>query len=188
MAAKGLEKVVFFDRDGTLSLDNGYTVRPEDLKIYPGAGESVGRLQKAGFRVVLVTNQSAVGRGMATAAAVEATNAECLRQLRAESPDAVVDRVCYCPHAPEENCLCRKPRTGMIDGLPFGYDPKRSWMVGDKCIDLEFGVNAGLPLAHCVLVFSGEGRSELERAKERFDTGFQTAEGIRAAGEIILRQ
>jgi len=157
-------KVVFLDRDGTINRDEGYTVRPEDLKIYPGAGIAVGRLKAAGFTTVLVTNQSAVGRGIATLSDVEETNNECKRQLVLEDARAAIDFVCLCPHAPDERCGCRKPLTGMIAELDFEYIVQDSWLVGDKGIDIEFGRNLKLSQTHCVLVRTGYGAHEEKAA------------------------
>ncbi len=187
MSASAGEKVVFLDRDGTLNIDRGYTTDPRDLAIYPGAGAALGKLKAAGYRTVIVTNQSAIGRGMATRADVEATNAECLSQLKAEDSRAVIDVVRYCPHAPEESCSCRKPKTGMVDELPFEFDAGQSWIVGDKCLDLELGVNLGLPPGQCILVLTGEGGRELELAHDRLGSAVQVAADIGEAAERILQ-
>lgn len=179
-------QAVFLDRDGTLSIDKGYTTKPEELFIFPGAGLAVARLKRAGFHTVIVTNQSAIGRGMCERSAVEACNAECLRQLQAEDPDAKIDAVCLCPHAPEANCECRKPKPGMIAQLKMKIAFEHSWVVGDKCLDLEFGLNAGLPIEHCLLIQTGEGQEQSQLARERWGEKVKICENMESAANTIL--
>ena len=134
------KKIVFLDRDGTISADSGYTAKPCDMHILPKSGKGIALLKQAGFTVVVVTNKSAIGRGFASVEDVMATNRECQLQLEAEDNNAFVDQVLFCPHKPEDNCHCRKPKTGMIDFLnpPYNFDVKSCWMVGDKISDLDF--------------------------------------------------
>lgn len=150
-ACPSLRKVVFLDRDGTLNVDHGYVFFPERLEIFPGIGVALAQLKAAGFDLVIVSNQSAIGRGMCSVADVEATNRELQRQLCLEDSNAKLDRILYCPHAPEDCCGCRKPGIGMLSGAipPVEFDKNQSWMIGDKDIDVEFGENLGLPKTHC---------------------------------------
>ena len=150
--------VVFLDRDGTLNVDYGYVTRPDRLVLIQGAAEAVALCQQSGHMVVLVSNQSAIGRGMATVADVEDTNRVLCQMLLAENPAAVIDHILYCPHAPKDACSCRKPKIGLLTAANTfpEYDRERSWVVGDKDSDMEFGRNAGLPLAHCLLVTAAE--------------------------------
>ena len=106
---------VFLDRDGTLNRDTGYVRRPEDVKLLPGSGEAVRLLNETGFKVVLVTNQSGVARGLMTTEEVDDVN-ERLCELLADF-DARIDGVYYCPHLPDgtmpqftRECDCRKPK------------------------------------------------------------------------------
>ncbi len=179
-------KVVFLDRDGTINRDEGYTVRPVDLQIFAGAGAAVGALKRAGYTVVVVTNHSAVGRGMATLTAVEATNEECRRQLLAEDPAATIDAICVCPHSPSEKCRCRKPLTGMLESLSFGWNPEESWMVGDKLIDIQFGRNLGVTAERCILVRTGHGSLEEEAGKVREAGRFRAVDDLPAAVTLIV--
>ncbi len=180
----GERAIVFLDRDGTISDDKGYTCRPADMRIFPGAGRAVGALKRSGFLVVVVTNQSAVGRGMATEAEIVATNEECLRQLLLEDDSAHVDRLCFCPHLPDDGCSCRKPLPGMVlnNSFPWIYSRSRSWVVGDKPSDLEFGLALGIPAAQCILVLTGEGARERAGVGDRFPT---TANLTDAAAMIV---
>ncbi len=184
----GANKTVFLDRDGTISIDEGYTSRPEDMRIYTGAGKALGRLKEAGFRLVVVTNQSAIGRNFATVADVEATNQECLRQLEAEDAAATIDAVLYCPHLPSAGCSCRKPKAGLLDQLSWGFPAAESYLIGDKCSDIEFGMNAGLALGNCILVETGEGGTERETVKARFGDGVPAVADLETATELILRK
>ena len=179
------KRTVFLDRDGTVSIDRGYTCRPEDMRIYPGAGRAVARLKEAGFQVAIVTNQSAIGRGMASAEAVERTNDECLRQLLEEAPAAKVDWVAYCPHSPEDNCECRKPKTGMVNNLPWAPATSESWLVGDKFSDLRFGLNLGIPPQQCLLVLTGDGKAELDQCRGMIGPALRIAADLTEAAAII---
>ena len=183
------EPIVFVDRDGTISIDHGYTVNPEDLKIFPGAGLALGALKRAGFLVVIVTNQSAIGRGMATREQVDSTNRECLSQLLAEDPDATVDLVCLCPHAPNQDCDCRKPKPGMVVNpeFPFVFKPESCWMIGDKLIDIEFGLALGLPATNCLMVFSGEGKEGAPELASPELANIGKFTGLCAAAEFIVK-
>jgi len=162
-----LQRVALIDRDGTLNIDKGYLTDPAGVELIPGVANAVGDLKLAGFLVAIVSNQSAINRGMGSKRDVDATNTEVLRQLESENSAAKIDQVVYCPHTPEDKCLCRKPLTGMFqDLLPqFRVKPAEYWMFGDKRADIEFGLNLGLPPEHCFLVLTGEGKNELEKAR-----------------------
>ena len=140
-------RIVFLDRDGTVNVDFGYVSRPDDVVLLAGAAEAIGRLKRAGYIVVIVSNQSAIGRGMASAAQIEATNDRLCELLRAADTAAIIDLIVYCPHAPEDRCLCRKPQTGLSKGVEekWSFSPTSCWIVGDKMSDIEFGINLGIP-------------------------------------------
>ncbi|MFN8389027.1 MAG: HAD-IIIA family hydrolase [Bdellovibrionota bacterium] len=182
------ENIVFLDRDGTLCHDQGYTVRPEDMSIVAGAGRAVGKFVRAGYRAVVVTNQSAIGRGMADRDAVERTNEECLRQLHTEDPDGKISLVLYCPHHPDENCDCRKPKVGMVRSasFPWAFDPEKCWMIGDKTLDLLFGRALGIPASRCVLVLTGDGQKERAKAVSAVGPELRIAEDVCAAADFIV--
>jgi histidinol-phosphate phosphatase family protein len=105
---------VFLDRDGTLNIDTGYITDPELIEPLPFAAEGLARIKSLGFQTIIVTNQSAIGRGMAKREDVDATNLELLRKLSVINSQATIDHVLYCEHAPKDNCDCRKPNTGMV--------------------------------------------------------------------------
>ncbi|MCB0360322.1 MAG: HAD-IIIA family hydrolase, partial [Bdellovibrionales bacterium] len=107
-------RFVFLDRDGTLNVDHGYVFDPDLVELIPGAARAVGDLKRAGFSVVVVSNQSCVGRGMCDEGAVQRTNDRLRELLRGADPDAVLDGVYVCFHAPEDQCSCRKPKPGLV--------------------------------------------------------------------------
>lgn len=154
--------IVFLDRDGTINVDTGYVCNPDEVVLLDGAAEAIALLKKAGYLVIIVTNQSAIGRGYASSDDVEATNARVLELLRAAYPDAEIDEVLYCPHSPDDACPCRKPERGMLDGhgvaaigIPLEFSAEElseAWIVGDKMSDLEFGKNIGIPFERRILL------------------------------------
>lgn len=157
------QPTVFLDRDGTLNIDAGYVTRPECVVLIDGAATSVGRLKRAGFTVVVVSNQSAIGRGFATEEAVQRTNERLQELLVAEDADAQLDAILYCPHVPETGCGCRKPETGLVLASPLAsaYERTRSYIVGDKLCDIDLGLKLRLDPASCVLVQTGDGKRSL---------------------------
>lgn len=180
-----MKKVVFLDRDGTINFDSGYVRRIQDVILLPQAAKAIGDLKRASFFVVIVTNQSAVGRGMTTAERVEECNAKLKELLIAADSDAVIDHVLFSPTHPDEQSECRKPRTGMLKMLPADFVPdfSQSWMVGDRKSDIEFGINAGIAPDRCLLVRTGAGA---ENEKEHFQDKEEIFDDLYAATKRIL--
>jgi len=154
-----MNKAVFLDRDGTVNEEVGYLTDLEKLRLIPGAGAAIKRLNETGFTVVLVTNQSGVARGYFPETLVHEAHARLNEMLDREG--ARIDAVYYCPHHPTAgnsrytmDCDCRKPRTGLIDRAvkDLAIDIDHSYMVGDKWSDVELGQRAGV---HAILVMSG---------------------------------
>lgn len=148
--SKPLHKAVFLDRDGTVIPDANYLATVEGVTLLPGAGEALAALARAGFLLVLVTNQSGIGRGYFTAAIVEAQHHRLQELLK---PFGVtLAAVEFCPHAPDTECNCRKPKPGMLltAAAKLQVAPADSFMVGDKPADVEAGRAAG-----CRTVFIG---------------------------------
>ncbi len=117
-----------------------------------------------GFKIIVTTNQSGVARGYFGIETIEKINKEILNRLRKKG--AIVDAMFYCPHHPDENCECRKPATGMIEAAKkrFNLDLTKSFCIGDKLTDIEFGKNAG---AKSILVMTGYGEKEAKKIKEK---------------------
>lgn len=137
-------KAVLVDRDDTLCPDVPHNGDPAKMHVFSYVPDAVRRLNEAGFLVLVVTNQSGIGRGMYTVDDMNAVNAEMERQI--EAGGGRIDDVFFCPHRPEEMCDCRKPKTGMgIQAIrKYGLDVSRCHMVGDKDKDVEFGESLGM--------------------------------------------
>lgn len=165
-----MDKVVFLDRDGTLNAEVNYLHRTEDLRILDGVSQAIGALRRAGFKIVVVTNQAGVGRGYYTEQDVEHLHAFMNEKLAEQG--AHVDHFFYCPHHPvhgigayKKVCHCRKPGTGMFEMAQkyYAVDKAHSWMIGDKLIDVQAGRNFGV---HTALVGTGYGAEERETAQK----------------------
>lgn len=139
----GRRPAVFLDRDGTLIEDVGYPRDPEAVRLLAGAPEALAALRRAGFALVVVSNQSGIGRGLVSREEADAVHARFVAELRACGVE--LDDVRYCPHAPEDGCACRKPAAGLLldSAHELGLDLGRSFMVGDKPADVEAGRTAG---------------------------------------------
>jgi histidinol-phosphate phosphatase family protein len=148
---------VFLDRDGTLVRETGYLSDPEAVELLPGVGRALRNLVEAGVPLVVVSNQSGVGRGMFTAADVHAVMARLRRRLRVHGVE--ISAIYFCPHRPEEGCPCRKPRSGLLERAAedLHLSLAGSVMIGDKRIDAAAGRIAG---GRGVLVRTGYGREE----------------------------
>jgi len=149
-----LQPAVFLDRDGTLMEEVHYCREASSVKVFSGVREGLLALRAAGFRTVLVTNQSGIGRGLITPQAYEAVHGRLLELLGPETLDAAY----MSPETPEQPSLRRKPAPGMLleAARDLHLDLQRSWMMGDKDIDIQCGVNAGV---RSILVRTGHGAS-----------------------------
>lgn len=151
---------VLLDRDGTLIKEAQYLSRPEQVELLPGASEGLRALRSAGCGLVVLTNQSGVARGYFTRDDITKIHARLDELLAAEG--VTLDGYYVCPHGNDDNCACRKPRAGMAEqaATERGIDLARSFMIGDKRLDLQMGRAVG---AATVLVRTGYG-AEVEAA------------------------
>ncbi len=161
-------KLAFLDRDGTINIDFGYVTEPSKIKLIKNVADAISELRKNSFRIIIVTNQSAISRGMASIEDVNLTNQELLKQLESENSNAKIDQILLSPAKPGDNDDTRKPQTGMLKDLECDYDRSNSIMVGDKISDVEFGINAGLKKENCFLI-----NSEKEESKEESQNSVQ---------------
>jgi D-glycero-D-manno-heptose 1,7-bisphosphate phosphatase len=140
--AEQLGPAVFVDRDGTVMEDVDYCSDPKQVRVFAGAPEALRRLKKKGYKLIIITNQSGIGRGLFTLAQYRAVEAEVLRQL---GPD-LIEATYFCPDPPGKPSKCRKPNPGMIlqAAREHHVDLARSFFIGDKEIDPECGHNAGV--------------------------------------------
>lgn len=175
-------RAVFLDRDGTIMEDTNYVGDVERVILIPSAPAALKRLQQAGYKLFVVTNQSGVGRGYFTREAVEAIHAHLDEYLG--KTGVRFDRYYVCPHHPEDNCDCRKPKPKFLleAAREYGIDLARSFMVGDRASDIQAGVTAG---TKAILVLTGAGRETL--AKQEVNPDF-VAEDIGGAATWILKR
>jgi D-glycero-D-manno-heptose 1,7-bisphosphate phosphatase len=135
-------RAVFLDRDGTVIHDADYCSDPKQVHVFEGAPEALRRLKRKGYKLIIITNQSGIGRGFFTLEQYRAVETEVLRQLG----PGLIDASYFCPDTPEQPSKCRKPAPGMIleAARDHHVDLARSFFVGDKEIDAECGRNAGV--------------------------------------------
>ena len=133
---------VFIDRDDTIMEDTPYCSHPKDVRIFPGTSEALRRLKSRGFKLIIITNQSGIGRGLFTLDQYRTVESEVLRQLG----DGLIDATYYCPDVPGQHSSCRKPAPGMVLKATRDHqiDLSRSFLIGDKEIDVECAHNAGV--------------------------------------------
>jgi D-glycero-D-manno-heptose 1,7-bisphosphate phosphatase len=188
--ASRLSEAVFLDRDGTLIEEVGYLDRPERVALYPYSADAIRALNRAGLRIVLVTNQSGVARGFFTESMVETVHAH-IERLLADA-GAHIDAYYYCPHHPDGKvaeyarvCDCRKPARGLVDraARELGIDPARSFTVGDRWLDVALARTIG---AAGVLVRTGYGLTEEQRPVDGLAAD-AVVDNLVAAASWILR-
>jgi D-glycero-D-manno-heptose 1,7-bisphosphate phosphatase len=165
------KNAIFLDRDGVINRDRrDYVKSWEEFEFLPGVLEALRLLAPGPHRIIVVSNQSAIGRGLVSSEAVDEIHDRMVEAVRAGG--GRIDAVYYCPHSPEADCPCRKPRPGLLlrAARELDIDLPGSWLIGDDLRDLESAVAAGV---RPVLVRTGHGKrlpeSELKRAPYRFD-------------------
>jgi D-glycero-D-manno-heptose 1,7-bisphosphate phosphatase len=176
----GSNRAVFLDRDGTIIEDRSHIGEVEHVMLIPGAAAALRQLQDAGYRLFIVTNQSGVGRGYFPRESVEAVHAH-LDQCFAKA-GVRFDGHYVCPHHPQENCDCRKPKPKfpLEAAREHRLDLSRCFTVGDRPSDIQLGINAG---TRTILVLTGVGRDTLANQEVKPDF---VAEDIGAAAAWIL--
>jgi D-glycero-D-manno-heptose 1,7-bisphosphate phosphatase len=159
-------RFVMLDRDGTLIEERHYLSRPDQVVLLPGVVEGLRALRQMGLGLVVLTNQSGIGRGLFDLDALRSIHERMATLLGAQG--LALDGIYYCPHRPDEGCPCRKPATGMAmqAATELGFDPGEGFMVGDKAVDVDLGRNLG---AKTVLVLTGYGRQENEAGRAKPD-------------------
>jgi D-glycero-D-manno-heptose 1,7-bisphosphate phosphatase len=160
-----MTRAVFLDRDGVINrkpAEGKYLTCWEEFQILPGAIEGITRLNRAGFFVVVVTNQRCVAKGLLTTTELEVLNQRMSNFLTRAG--ATINAVYYCPHETEPSCHCRKPAPGMLldAAREHGIDLPTSWMIGDSKDDIETGKNAGCKTARLSAGHESPFESELE--------------------------
>ena len=185
-----MNKAVFIDRDGVITHDPPhYAHRIDQLKLIQKSAEAIRLLNKTGFKVVVVSNQSGVARGYYQEKDVEIYNSAMKKEL--EEKGAYIDAIYYCPHYFEAeieayriDCDCRKPKPGMLKRAEndLDLDLKRSFLVGDKIIDIEAGYRAG---CKTILVLTGHGNDELKKNANMNIKPNYVSKDLHTASQII---
>ena len=183
--ALGPAPVLFVDRDGVLMEDRHYLADPEGVVLVPGAARALVRAREGGLRIVGISNQSGLGRGLFGPDEFAAVMQRFLALLVAAG--ARLDAFYYCPHGPDEGCSCRKPGPGLLQEASHRvpWVPERSWVIGDKGSDVELGRAAGLGAVH---VLTGHGATEAACIAARWsdDPRVLQAADLAAAVDAIL--
>lgn len=166
MSKKMNNKAVILDRDGTIVRDRHFLADPKHVEFYKGVIPALRKLRDRGWKLIIGTNQSGIGRGYFTLKEMHRVHdriEEIFRRNRLR-----VDEILFCPHHPEAGCFCRKPQLGMMikAAKKHRLDLKQCWVVGDKESDILWGRKAG---ARTILVLTGSGRRELKKSKVRPD-------------------
>jgi len=162
----GADKVIFLDRDGTITGEKDFVSRIEEIKFIPGSKEALKTLQELGYKLIIVSNQSGIARGIMTVEQVEEVNSFILKEL--EKDGIKIEGIYYCSHHPEENCDCRKPRTGLIRKALQGHPLKLkdAWVIGDKLSDILLGRNIK---GKSILVLTGYGQGTKQKIESKAD-------------------
>jgi D-glycero-D-manno-heptose 1,7-bisphosphate phosphatase len=142
-----MNKAVFLDRDGVINrkapMEDQYITRWEEMEVLPGVAQAIAALSHAGFKIIIVTNQRGVAKGLITIAQLESIHQRMCQHLA--SGGAVIDAIYYCPHELDPPCDCRKPEPGMLlqAARAHNVDLTISWMIGDSVKDVQAGTRAG---------------------------------------------
>jgi D-glycero-D-manno-heptose 1,7-bisphosphate phosphatase len=175
-------KLVILDRDGVINTDSDQFIKtPDEWKPLPGSLEAIARLTHSGFRVVVCSNQSGVGRGLLDMAALNAINDKMYKALAPLG--GRIDALFYCPHPAEANCACRKPRPGMFQDIAKRFNVTLTGVpsVGDSLRDMQASAAAG---CQPILVLTGKGRKTL--AAGDLPEGTQVFDDLAAAVRAII--
>ena len=177
---------VFIDRDGTLIKEKDYLSRIKDIELFSRSVDALKLLKRAGFKLILVSNQSGIGRGYFTENKLKQIHSALQKILRKKG--AGFDAMYYCPHLPDEGCSCRKPNLGLVNlaKKKFNLDLKSSYSIGDHKGDFLLGRNMG---GKGIFVLTGHGRRELGKfsAARSAPTPHRIENNIYSAAKWILK-
>lgn len=176
-----MQKAIFFDRDGVVNVNTDYVYKISDFKFMDGFLEFFSACKKSGFLALVVTNQSGINRGFYSERDFKILSDFMQNELLAKT-GFCFDKIYHCPHSPSENCICRKPKIGMIENAlkDFNIDLEQSFLIGDNESDIECAINAGIKTQ--ILLTQGNiaesrdkfaesnAESRLDSAKNRVDS------------------
>ncbi len=173
------QRSILLDRDGTILVERRYLSDPAAVELLPHAAAGLRRLRELGFSLVVITNQSAVGRGYFDVQRLAEIHQRMIDLLAAEG--VKLDGIYFCPHIPEDRCTCRKPLPGLVEqaAAALGFEPRQSFVIGDKPCDIELGQAVG---ATTLLVRSGYGAEVEAQTAARPDF---VADDLLAAAAVI---
>jgi histidinol-phosphate phosphatase family protein len=156
MKKNNLNRAVFLDRDGTILNERGYLSDPQKMVFYPGVGPALKKLQKNGFKLIILTNQSGIARGLLTLQDLKKIHSRLRSVLRKNG--VRIDGIYFCPHSPTAGCACRKPglKLPKLAAVDFKLDLKKSFVIGDQIRDVQLAHFMG---AKGILVLTGAGKS-----------------------------
>ena len=179
--AETTRQFVVLDRDGVVIEDQDHLTDPAGVVLIHGAARAIRKMRDLGFGLVVVTNQSVIGRGWLDQAGLGRIHGRMTDLLKQDG--AHLDGIFVCPHTADDSCTCRKPAIGLMEqaARAHQFDPRESFVVGDKTSDIEFGKRAG---ATTILVRSGYGREVEAEGKHGAD---YVADDLPAAVAIISR-
>ncbi len=180
-----LYSALFLDRDGVIIENRDNYVRAwEDVAFIPGALAALTQIRNSPYKIVIVTNQSAIGRGIITRQTAEEINTRVVQEI--EAAGGRVDAVFMCPHTPDEHCSCRKPQPGLLlqAAEALSLDLSRSILIGDAVSDIQAGQAAGL--LHTVLVCTGRGASQSQLPAAQHLQPFIQFENLQAAVQALI--
>lgn len=174
--------LVVLDRDGVINKDSDeYIKSPQEWEPLDGSLDAIVALNDAGFKVVVATNQSGIARGYFDLPTLRAIHDKMLQSTA--NRGGIIDRIYFCPHAPEDNCECRKPKIGMLTQIAKDYQVnlQNVVLIGDKYSDIQAGLNAG---CKCILVLTGKGKETLE--KYQLHKSVMVAKNLEDAADMII--
>jgi len=164
-----MNRAIFLDRDGVLIHNRAKYIRTwDDVKIYPFTFQAISALAKLQYKIIVLTNQSAIGRGLVNTRTIHDINQQLENKIQANG--GRIDRFYLCPHAPQDRCECRKPRPGLVFQAQNDYDIdlENSWLIGDAYSDIQAGVNSGIK--NLILVQTGRGKKQLKNFWKELDS------------------
>lgn len=178
----GKKRFVILDRDGTIIKEKDHLTDINEVELIQNAASAIKQLNNLGLGIIILTNQSVVGRNLITLSDLELIHKKILNLLSTKG--ALVDAIYFCPHKPEDNCSCRKPKLGLIKKAikDYDFDPELSFVIGDKKSDIELGKNIG---ATTILVRTGYGGGV---EKEKIVNSDYVVDDLLEAANIIKRQ
>jgi D-glycero-D-manno-heptose 1,7-bisphosphate phosphatase len=160
------KRFIILDRDGTLIVERNYLSNPDGVELLDNVAVALRRFQEQGWGRLVVTNQSGIGRGYFSPETVDSIHARMVELLARQG--AAIDGIYVCPHTPEDDCDCRKPKTGLVlkAAADWGFDPSDCVFIGDKACDVDLGRALG---GSTILVLTGYGKEHRERGLARPD-------------------